>query len=262
MLSTATSRVVDAFLSERQHPMSKTKRNANLPTTKCVASDITRSVTTGGRSRLRDEFKRFVNDRILECITATPLDAADPGEDDDTPGWWQRNRDAVRAHNLAKHQRYCEVTAEISVAFNLAYPTVYQGIGAGGIEDITDVERAAFDRWEAASRRLQPLRELVAIVRDMPDPDRDAIEDLCSRFGDRDRRDTRSAVEAYLMAAELMDEARRMLAEATRLALAVHEERVAEEPLVALAPIADYNWRTTKKPLIDTRTTLAMAEVH
>lgn len=95
-------------------------------------------------------------------------------------------------------------------------------------------ERAELEDWERAMERTAPLRELVALVRDMPTAK--SAEDAAALFErmDQPTRDRVSfAVYQYLTAVDLANSVRELLAEASGWATRAYEERVADEPLIA-----------------------------
>lgn len=95
-------------------------------------------------------------------------------------------------------------------------------------------EREQLEEWERAMARTAPIRELVALVRDMPIAGAGEIAGaLLERMDEATRAAVNFAVYRYLTAVDLANSVRELLAEATGSIVKLYEERVAAEPLIA-----------------------------
>lgn len=105
------------------------------------------------------------------------------------------------------------------------------GIWCQPLPVLTDEQYEAFARWErdrAHRSELEPLREFAAYVAEPPIASRTGIEETYAALDDVGRAAMRPSLNAYLMAAELADEVRRLLAVAHQTAVAVYERRSEE----------------------------------
>lgn len=103
---------------------------------------------------------------------------------------------------------------------------------------ISDEDYRAFAEWEAASRRLLPLRSIVATVRQCPgEASREDLVRALEELDAADRAKLRLAIYDYLTAIDVAGEARALGQHALDAASALLAERVAAEPLIACAEV-------------------------
>lgn len=101
-------------------------------------------------------------------------------------------------------------------------------------DDAPAPERAQLEEWERAMERTAPIRELLALVRDMPTAGgAAACTALIERMDEPTRTRVSFAVYRYLTAVDLANSVREQLVAASAVVAKFYEERVAAEPLIA-----------------------------
>ena len=222
---------------------------SSVKTTTASHRDITRRVhPSSGKTFYEVGFRTYVAQRINELAQLEEFPEIGWPDPDDP------NVVGVRQAHLEReaerNRRWLRAELEVSRAMNIRYAAVRNDFRDHG-NSIAPEERQAFEVWEAASRRLEPLRSLVAVVRDLPEPSRDAMNAVWDRLGEADQASLRGVCGDYLFAAELVDEARRLLARAAAAAMAELARRHADEPLVAVSHVAEYEMPRAVRPLVD-----------
>lgn len=219
-----------------------------MPKVKTLREDASRRVTIA-RCYHFDSFKAYAAVRVDELVGGTCAELVPEWES----GGGQDARDAYETARRNYANRRHEVIRELAAVFNVRYLALddWHDFGRRPRVELDGSELAALRAWEVASRRLAPLRELVHCVRDTPDDDRENIEAVYDAIPNAAKVEARAAVNDFLMAADLMDEVRRLLDRAHTTASALLERHTRTEPLVAAAPIEDYERTRVRRPLID-----------
>ncbi len=109
----------------------------------------------------------------------------------------------------------------------------YIGLNPMKIAEVTAAERATLEAHEAACRRVLPFRDMVRAIRATPDGTTTAIEAVFAQLDEGDRAAMRGIVDAYLLAADLGIEMRRLLGVAQESAIAELARRIADESMLA-----------------------------
>ncbi len=152
-------------------------------------------------------FIRFAIDRVAEIIAAQPFP-----------------RKYSHEHQAISEFAY--------VAWRAQFSTVQEWWknhkeGRLKLVEITSDERAAFDAQELEHRRMLRYEEFVALTFTMPNKSRDKITSMYADLDERDQRDLRPALDAWLLASDITDEVRRLRLVARDNAQAVLDQRTA-----------------------------------